>query len=69
MHSLVRINIQHDYNKNYKIPSGVYMILLQQKELYQISTEMDVDTMSHAMYFTGNKDTATKINHIPYQTI
>ena len=25
--------------------------------------------MPHAMYFTGNLDTVTKINHIPYQTI
>ena len=25
--------------------------------------------MPHAMYFTGNTDTVTKINHIPYQTI
>ena len=25
--------------------------------------------MPHAMYFTGNLDTVTKINHIPYHTI
>ena len=25
--------------------------------------------MPHAMYFTGNLDTVTKINHVPYQTI
>ena len=30
---------------------------------------MDIETMPHAMYFTGNMDTVTKINHIPYQTI
>ena len=30
---------------------------------------MDIETMPHAMYFTGNLDTATKINHVPYQTI
>ena len=36
---------------------------------YQITTEMDVETMPHAMYFTGNTETVTKINHIPYQTI
>ena len=30
---------------------------------------MDIETMPHAMYFTGNTDTVTKINHIPYQTI
>ena len=30
---------------------------------------MDIETMPHAMYFTSNLDTATKINHVPYQTI
>ena len=30
---------------------------------------MDIEMMSHAMYFTGNLDTITKINHVPYQTI
>ena len=30
---------------------------------------MDIETMPHAMYFTGNTDTVTKIKHIPYQTI
>ena len=30
---------------------------------------MDIETMPHAMYFTGNSDTVTKINQIPYQTI
>ena len=30
---------------------------------------MDIETMPHAIYFTGNTDTVTKINHIPYQTI
>ena len=30
---------------------------------------MDIETMPHATYFTGNTDTVTKINHIPYQTI
>ena len=30
---------------------------------------MDIETMPHAMYFTGDTDTVTKINHIPYQTI
>ena len=28
---------------------------------------MDIETMPHTMYFTGN--TVTKINHVPYQTI
>ena len=36
---------------------------------YQISQDMDTETMPHAMYFTGDSDTVTKINHIPYQTI
>ena len=30
---------------------------------------MDIEMMPHAMYFTGDLDTVTKINHIPYQTI
>ena len=30
---------------------------------------MDIETMPHAMYFTSNTDTVTKINHVPYQTI
>ena len=36
---------------------------------YQISTEMGIETMPHAMYFSGNIETVTKINHISYQTI
>ena len=36
---------------------------------YQISKDMDMETMPHAMYFTGDLDTITKINHVPYQTI
>ena len=30
---------------------------------------MDIETMPHAMYFTDDIDTVTKINHISYQTI
>ena len=30
---------------------------------------MDIETMPHAMYFTGNSDAVTKINQVPYQTI
>ena len=30
---------------------------------------MDIETMPHAMYFTGKLDTVTKINYVPYQTI
>ena len=36
---------------------------------YQILTEMDIETMPHVMYFSGNAETFTKINHVPYQTI
>ena len=36
---------------------------------YQISKDMNSETMPHATYFTGNTDTVTKINHVPYQTI
>ena len=32
---------------------------------YQISQDMDIETMPHAMYFTDNSDTVTKINHVP----
>ena len=36
---------------------------------YQISSEMDIETMPHAMYFSGDKETITKINQVPYQVI
>ena len=36
---------------------------------YQISKDMDIETMPHAMYFAGDSDTVTKINQVPYQTI
>ena len=36
---------------------------------YQIPNDMDIEMMPHAMYFTGDLDTVTKINHVPYQTI
>ena len=36
---------------------------------YQISKAMDIETMPHAMYFTGDSNTVTKINQVPYQTI
>ena len=36
---------------------------------YQISKDMDIETIPHAMYFTSNTDTVTKINHVLYQTI
>ena len=74
----------HDFDNcnsfNYK---DKYTTLLQQElqnpywclhdrittETYQISNNMDIETMPHAMYFTGNIDTVMKINQIPYQTI
>ena len=33
---------------------------------YQISSEMDVETMPHAMYLSGSKETFAKINQVPY---
>ena len=30
---------------------------------------MDIETMPHTMYFTGDSYTVTKINQVPYQTI
>ena len=36
---------------------------------YQISSEMDVETMQHTKYFSGNKEKNAKINQVPYQVI
>ena len=36
---------------------------------YQISPDMDIETIPHTMYFSGNTHTVTKMNHVPYQTI
>ena len=36
---------------------------------YQISKDMDIEMMPHTMYFTGDLDTITKINHVPHQTV
>ena len=36
---------------------------------YQISRDMDIETMPHTMYFTGDSDTVTKINQVLYQTV
>ena len=30
---------------------------------------MNIETMPHTMYFSGNPETVTKINHVPYQTV
>ena len=75
-------NIQyHDFdNQDLLTFTDKYTALLQQElqnpywSLHdpvttKISKDMDIETMPHAMYFTGNTDTVTKINHVPYQTI
>ena len=36
---------------------------------YQISSDMDIETMPHIIYFSSNTHTVTKIIHVPYQTI
>ena len=74
----------HDFtNSDALIHKDKYTALLQQElqnpswclhdpittKSYQISLNMDIETMSHAMYFDGNATTVTKINHVPYQTI
>ena len=68
MHSLLKTNIQHYYHRNYKTHIGVYMTLSQPKVI-QISSKMDTETMPHAMYFSGSKETIAKINQVPYQVI
>ena len=78
-------NIQyHDFDNGDALTfKDKYTILLQQElqnpywclhgpiatKSYQISSEMDIETMPHAMYFSGNKETITKINQVPYQVI
>ena len=36
---------------------------------YQISSQMDVEAMPHAMYFSDSKKAIAKINQVPYQII
>ena len=78
-------NIQyHDFDNGDALTfTDKYTALLQQElqnpywclhdpittKSYQISSEMDIETMPHAMYFSGNKETTTKINQVPYQVI
>ena len=78
-------NIQyHDFNNGDALTfKDKYTALLQQElqnpywclhdpittKSYQISPEMDIETMPHAMYFSGNEETITKINQVPYQVI
>ena len=59
MHSLSKTSTQHYYNKNYKIRTGVYTT-----KSYQICSEMDIETMPHAMYFSGSNETIAKINQV-----
>ena len=77
-------NIQyHDFNNGDALTfTDKYTALLQQElqnpywclhdpiatKIYQIS-EMDLEAMPHAMYFSGNKETITKINQVLYQVI
>ena len=44
-------------------------LTFRDKYTAQISQDMDIETMPHAMYFTGDTDTVTKIIHVPYQII
>ena len=78
-------NIQyHDFNNGDALTfKDKYTALLPQKlqnpywclhdpimtKSYQISSEIDVETMPHAMHFSGSINAFTKINHVPYQTI
>ena len=73
-------NIQcHDFNNGDAFTfKDKYTALLQQElqnlywclhdpitnKSYQISSEMDIETMSHAMYFSCNKETIAKINQV-----
>ena len=78
-------NIQyHDFNNGDALTfKDKYTALLQQElqnpywclhdpittKSYQISPEMDIETIPHAMYFSGNEETIAKINQVPYQVI
>ena len=70
-------NIQyHDFDSSEVLTfTDKYTVLLQQElqnpywclhdhittKSHQISSEMDIETMPHAMYFSGNKETVSKI--------
>ena len=78
-------NIQyHDFDNGDALTfTDKYTALLQQElqnpywclhdpittKSYQISSEMDIETTPHAMYFSGDKEAITKINQVPYQII
>ena len=70
----------HDFdNGDAFIYRDKYTALLQQEiqnpclqdpvttKSYQISIDMDIETMPHTMHFSGNTHTVTKINHVLYQ--
>ena len=74
-------NIQyHDFNNGDALTfKDKYTALLQQElqnlswclhdpitnKSYHISSEIDVETMPHVMYFSGSIEAITKINHVP----
>ena len=78
-------NIQyHDFDNGDALTfTDKYTALLQQElqnpywclhnpittKSYQIAFEMDIEMMPHAMYFSSDKATITKINQVPYQVI
>ena len=72
----------HDFdNGDALIHKDKYIALLQQElqnpywclhdpittQSYQISSDMDTETMSHNMYFDGNATTVTKTNHVHFK--
>ena len=74
----------HDFNNGDALTfQDKYTALLQQElqnpywclhdpittKSYQISSEMDVETMPHATYFSDTKETIAKINQVSYQII
>ena len=74
----------HDFNNGDALTfKDKYTALLQQElqdpdwclhdpittKSYQISSEMDIETMLHAMYFSGSKDITARISQVPYQMI
>ena len=68
MHSLSKTNIQHYYSKNNKTCNWCLHDPITTKR-YQISSQIDVEMMPHAMYFLGSNEAIAKINQVPYQTI
>ena len=71
--------LYHDFhNGDAFIYKDKYTALLQQElqnpywclhdpittKSYQVYSDMDIETMPHAMYFSGNTSTVTKINHV-----